>query len=733
MPSEEIKNLKIRYKNGQDRIGRDLIGPCLKECRLYRRGTGTFTSSALTAYVGAIDHMLKDDVKVQILCSPKIDRNLIEILQKVNSTTEKEKTIRALADKIVLTAIGYELNPLNIEYRSKLLAYFIANEIIEIKFAIPIDLLANDMSGLVSDDISIEELETRNMYHVKLGYFVFPDKESSVVAFDGSANESDSAHHHNTERTQVFRSWIPSDAERLSIIKEDLDEDWNEKNSHIKVFRVSSETLRLIKLIAPERRPINKEKNTRPSGPISNNSADDVSPEPNVDELDLRTYQKVALEKWKENSYQGILAMATGTGKTRTAIQALVNFREAFPSGFIIVVVPYLNLATQWIAEIQKVGINSIPVFDNWGNWYAVLQNSCFAAGLDKTPAPCIVAVENTFKSERFQELMNVITDAQEKNHLLIADECHHFNNLRQIATLPKFFKFRLGLSATPYDIFKERYLDGYFKGIVYEFTLAEAIAKGYLCPYEYHVVTASLNQEETVSYEEITRRIVAIVGAEDKITPENFPMIQPLLLRRARIVGTAANKMVKLRELLTVSGKQQYALVYCGDGSNENNDGGADRQLDQVTQLLHSLNWNVSRVTSVESYNERNQLIDALKNRLIDAIVSIKVLDEGIDIPSCRIAYFMASQRSERQGIQRRGRVLRLSDGKKKAVIYDFVVTGTMTNSLTSNALIKKELERVWRFASDAINGISVKESFKALAESVGLTEGGLEDVSQK
>jgi superfamily II DNA or RNA helicase len=129
--------------------------------------------------------------------------------------------------------------------------------------------------------------------------------------------------------------------------------------------------------------------------------------------------------------------------------------------------------------------------------------------------------------------------------------------------------------------------------------------------------------------------------------------------------------------------------------------------------------------VTAEESLMEREQTIEALKNKLIDAIVSIRVLDEGIDIPACRTAYFLASQRSERQHVQRRGRVLRLSEGKEKATIYDFVVTGAQSDSLAIKSLVKKELERVWRFAQDALNGKETIEGYSRLAVKVDFLEG--------
>ena len=370
----------------------------------------------------------------------------------------------------------------------------------------------------------------------------------------------------------------------------------------------------------------------------------------------MRSYQEEALQSWRNNQYRGILAMATGTGKTLTAIHAVKNFRQKVPAGFIVVVVPYQNLAIQWINAIRDAGIDALPAFQSYAAWYGQFQNACLAAGMSRVSGQCVVAVEDTFKSERFQELLGMLEKSVEKNHFLIADECHHFNAPKHLEALPDFFRYRLGLSATPYDQFSEHYLDTYFGGIVFEFSLGMAIRDGYLCPYEYHVVEVALNEEETEIYEQLTKRIVQLIGSDEKITPENLFKVQPLLLQRARVIGTAADKLERLGEIVERAGKLQYCLVYCGDGSIEDPESGIrSRQVDEAIYMLHQQGWNVARISADESLQERERLIDALRDRSINAIVSIRVLDEGIDIPSCRTAFLLASQRSERQQIQRR------------------------------------------------------------------------------
>ena len=224
MISEKIKSLKDRYQNGRDNIGRDLVGVCLSECNLYRRGTGFFSGSALKAYAAAIDHVLKDDVKIEILCSPVIqDKRLISILRE-NSTPEKrQRTIQDLADQGALSAVGFGMDQARGDYRAILLSYLIASGQLELRFAIPKNY-----------EWPEEQASDQNIYHVKNGYFKFAQDE--FVAFDGSFNESDSGHQHHIDRTMVFRSWVQEDQARgLSVIA-DVDDDWDSKNEFIEVL-----------------------------------------------------------------------------------------------------------------------------------------------------------------------------------------------------------------------------------------------------------------------------------------------------------------------------------------------------------------------------------------------------------------------------------------------------------------------------------------------------------------
>ena len=721
MVSHAIKSLKRKYKNQDgEKIGRDLIQPCLKECVKYRRGTGTFSSSAFKAYIGAIDHFLNDDIKIEILCSPKIDINLLKVLEKCTAIYDRDKILQKTTNELLLAAAGCKADPERTDFRSTLLAYLIANDKLEIKIALPLNNSAiQTFDSSEDDELDMENINTRAMYHIKYGYFVFPDK--SIVAFEGSVNETDTALNFNTEKATVYRSWVPGDEERLQDVIEDLDKDWNGENNDIRIYSIDSDTLKIIREHAPTSKP--QRQNFKLSTPIkeSEDSAKNMEI-PGVP--NLRNYQIEALKKWKENQYKGILAMATGSGKTLTAIHALANFRRSVPSGFIFIVVPKQNLAVQWIDNLKDAGFYSIPVFDNYDNWYESFKNATVAAQLTKSNAPCIVAVVNSFKKPEFQELIHSLENAKEKNHLIIADECHYFNSEAQIKHLPTFIKYRIGLSATPYDQFEDvpeaQYLKEYFGDIIFKYTLRDAIDAGYLCKYEYHAIEVSLDEDETLAYEEYSKKIGAAI-ARDQGSLERSMSLDALLAARARVVGSAKDKLIKLDELISKE-KKFYCLAYCGDGSGEDETDGKVRQIDQVTNLFNAAGWKVSRITASETLDDREEVIDRLKNKTLNVIASIKVLDEGIDIPCCETAYILASRRSEREHIQRRGRILRKAENKQTAVLYDFVVTSANSASKAIQNLVKHELERVWRFAEDSINESDTKEKFSNLASTVEL-----------
>ena len=293
---------------------------------------------------------------------------------------------------------------------------------------------------------------------------------------------------------------------------------------------------------------------------------------------------------------------------------------------------------------------------------------------------------------------------------------------------LPATVKIRLGLSATPErhgDEEGTKVLFDYFGKIVFEFSLARAIQEKFLTPYDYHPIVVNLTEEEAVSYMELTRQIGrALAGSGDGLS-ENAKY---LLIKRARLIGAAKNKLVELDKLISsMDTKPKRALFYCGDGrameDAQNNDE-ADRQIESVCALLgRTHDMRIASFTYEEDKEEREQILRMMRQDELDGIVAIRCLDEGIDLPALECGFILASSSNPRQFIQRRGRLLRKSDSKKKAVIYDFVVAPPETepDDDTFNIerrMFKSELKRIDEFCETALN------RYKASAVVLGLRE---------
>jgi len=554
------------------------------------------------------------------------------------------------------------------------------------------------------------------IYHEKFG--IFEDKEGVKIAFIGSINETASALTHgvNHESFSVYQSTEPMFYAAYGCrLEEKFEELWNGRTLNTRIVPLDEESLERIKAMASkiideQDEPTSTDTDQRLPATFS-----------------LRPYQLDAIKAWQDQGFKGILSMATGTGKTLTAIAAVKLVKAKIPGAAIVITVPLQNLAVQWLEALRDQGLDAFGVFDNHANWYDRVKTQFSAARYSEAaPMACLVCVNASFKDERFQDLVGLLEHSKEANHLLVVDECHHFNKQEHIGKLSNLFTLRLGLSATPYDQFSDddegQHLARYFGKIAFEFPLGRAIQEGFLTQYRYHMFYCSLDDEETDRYAQLTHEIIKIAGSDERFSPQTLAKVQPKLLARARIVGAAKDKLRKLHTHLDELGRTPYTLFYCGDGAVED-EGEWSRQIEVVSQMLHQLGWRTSRITADESLKTREQLLNMLTNRSIDAVVSIKVLDEGIDIPACQSAYLLASKSSNRQWIQRRGRVLRLSEGKEMADIYDFLVLGGTSEAKTFKSLAKKELKRAQQFGIDAFNAANVMKQLSQIQDQLGIT----------
>jgi superfamily II DNA or RNA helicase len=662
---DELK-IKNHYDSDETDVFNEFYKPVMRLSTKYLRAAGYFSTKTFVSCAHELSQFINNEGEIRLIIgcftSPT---ELNELTGEARSELEKDTLKRNLL-RLLSSTVDEEIKAATV------LSMLVSSGIAELKFA----------------------FRDRGIYHEKFG--IFEDLFGKKIAFIGSINETNAAlmDGMNHESFATFKSSQESIYSEYGLeLEEKFERLWEGQTRGTRLYGIDDESLARMKRIAV----------ANASSCSATQYELQLPTLPN--KFDLRPYQMEALKQWSENDGQGILCMATGTGKTLTAIEAVNKFKEAIPGGAVVVTVPYQNLAIQWGDALKAQGHKVISVFESFDNWSDEVKNLFLAAQYSQTEMPCLVVVNRTFASDRFQEMLDLLATSVEKNHLILVDECHHFNSPDQIRKLPTFFSYRLGLSATPYDQFSRPYLDEYFSKIVYEFPLGKAIQEGFLTPYKYEFFIVSLDEEETLAYEEITHQIIKIAGREDGFSPEIMSRIQPYLLKRARIVGACRAKASKLEVHLSEVNKQFHTLFYCGDGSTAFDDGESVRQVELVTQILHNNGWTSARITANESLRERELLLQKLRDKSINAVVSIKVLDEGIDIPICKTAYLLASQSSDRQGIQRRGRVLRKAEGKEYAELFDFLVLGGNSNSISMKNLALKELRRAKSFAADASN----------------------------
>ena len=330
-----------------------------------------------------------------------------------------------------------------------------------------------------------------------------------------------------------------------------------------------------------------------------------------------------------------------------------------------------------------------------------------------------VVVVNKTLKTERFQAFAGQL---DHDRLFFIGDECHHHGASGYVSKLLPGARFRLGLSATPFHYMDDepnQRLRAVYDRSVFQYDLADAVRDKVLTPYEYVPVPVELTEREAQDYLDLSDQIArAYMSAKSDMASPSGERLKSLLMRRARLVGAAENKMVELERLLDRRKvAKRRSLFYCSDGRTLVDDDGDDdgtglnqaemKQRHAVAQTLLRRGVSVSPFTSDENRWQRREILRRFKDGETEAMVAIRCLDEGIDVPACRTAYLIASSRNPRQFIQRRGRILRRSPGKDHATIFDFVVVmpeGHTAVEEKAGDFLKNELGRVADFARNSL-----------------------------
>ncbi len=439
-----------------------------------------------------------------------------------------------------------------------------------------------------------------------------------------------------------------------------------------------------------------------------------------------REYQKQAFENWKANNQKGLFAMATGTGKTITSLNCLLEIYKRNGYYKAIILVPTITLVEQWEIECKKFNFGTIiKVCSKYNNWKSAVANLRLLemTNADNDLSYIIISTYASFvRSNVFLELNQF-----PRNKLLfIADEAHNMGGglMSQRLSDIKYLR-RIGLSATPerqFDDAGNRRLMDFFgcaDSYTFEYSMAEAIQNGALCRYYYYPHIVRLTENEMTEYVELSKKIVKIMGFRDDESQERLKM---LLLKRKRIIHKAANKLSAFQEIvrqrMEEKGSLKYTLVYVPEGNKPDNfeadifdhsdtiasDPETEHLIDDFTRIVRDMDSHIIVRQFTSESADRDAMLKGFADGSIDVLTSMKCLDEGVDVPRSELAIFCASTGNPRQFIQRRGRVLRTHKDKRFAIIHDLIVIpdNVFDEECYSleKSLVESELRRVRDFA---------------------------------
>lgn len=702
--NQQFQDLKLKtsYRSDNDNIYCDFLEKCLKISKIYDRAVGYFTSDSLSLVLEGIEQLIKNNGKMRIVTSPMLSEKDIKALKQVNDIDIINFKIEDEIKKFYLTKSSDI---------TKLFSWLISKEILEIKIA-----YQKNLTGI---------------YHEKFG--IFKDFNENYIAFSGSVNETIGGISKNFESIDIYASfWGQTDIERIEGKKKDFENLWNNKTNKIEVIELSEAIKNDILAKVPSDEEIEKIIKK-----IEKNSKNRCLKRPEW--LNIREYQEIALKSWIENKYQGILEMATGSGKTITALNIMYEISKT-KKIFFIIVCPQTYLVNQWYEELLEFGIKGIICSSENKVWKDELNLKKDALNYELSNVGVAIVTNKTLQNKSFLRAIKRL----KKSIMIIVDECHNigsqsFKEFLEKEELLKI-KMRLGLSATPErqgDEKGNKIIENYLGKVIFKFSLEEAIHGNFLTNYKYYPRLIVLKEEEEKEYIELSKKIAAlsyIKDTEDMITEKKSgSMLEMLLFKRARILNLTSNKIDKLLEDLDE--RSFNNLIYVGAGKNKIEDESNEINFidETIKRIRENLNFKVMKFTSKETKDERVDIIDKFEKQDINAVIAIKCLDEGVNIPSIERAYILGSTGNYREFVQRRGRILRKSQNKIKAEIFDYLVVPrsyyynnpkNLETFSFEKKLVENELKRLEEYNNLALNKARNESMLANLKKYYGIKE---------
>lgn len=700
-------DIQACYESGTSDIVEDFYEPVLMASVSYDRIAGFFSSAALAIASRGLYGFIKNRGKMRLVTSPILSGEDAEIIRKVTESPEK------------LTDIDLGINLTNIcnefvDNHVKALGWMLREGLLEMRLAV----ITNN-----NRPCTVEEINKSGLFHQKVG--ILRDVDGNELSFSGSINETASAWINNDEEFKVFKAWDDS-REYYQKDQSRFEEIWNGQRQNLEVFDLPSAIKdKLIQRSSDfdiEKISIKQYRRSKANSFDFKNSP-----------ISLFYYQANALNKWKDNTYRLLFEMATGTGKTRTAVAGISRILATSKRVVVIISTPQNTLSKQWKEnEVEPLGVHfdrSEIIDGTVKDWKSKLSSILLDNATGFADHCVIYTTHSTASSEKFTSTM--LRDlSKDSITLFVGDEVHWLGARKLRRALLSRYNFRIGLSATPsrwYDDEGSQYLVDYFGGKNFVFSIHDALTeinpitgKHFLVNYYYHISKVGLNAEETAEYKNITQQMLRL-ASKIEADPEAEERYERLLEQRANIIKNADEKyniLDKLLDELNAKGRIENLIIFVSPQQINN----VMETLVQKKIIFHKLTESegTRREKKYDGLSEREFIIKRFKSGDYQVLVAIKCLDEGIDIPSADTGILMASSTNPREYVQRIGRIVRQGANKTFAHLYDMCVGKVDTldddEQKLENKIKQKEIIRLTEIANNAINVTDATEIIMSL-----------------
>ncbi|MDP1773620.1 MAG: DEAD/DEAH box helicase family protein [Methylobacter sp.] len=685
MNLNELKNI---YFSAEHDLDKELFMPIARSSNSIRCMSGYFSSSVLSELAQSLIYFMNANVneEIQFIVSPNFSEQDLAAIKKA---------IDIDANFIPILFPDFELTEDSFKYKTvEALSYLIATKKLTLKIAI----------------------QNQGLFHTKCWLF---ETSLGTIAIHGSVNATQSGISRNFEQIAVNKSWENTSSENVvDKIKSTFQTIWDGHYKGLETISLNKSTIDFLLTVYEQldnTDDINSLLMNQLVGIVESENLSSYSQQKLIIPHWLNytsgnfAHQGKAIDSWLANDGRGILSIATGGGKTLTSLVAASIVANQEKSLLIIIAVPTVALLDQWSDDVRKFCVDPVNSQSLPSNQLGQQVNTCVRRlRLGNAKCEVLIATHDGLKSNRF---IGLLEKAEKSTALmLIGDEVHNLGSIGFQNAAPDIFKYRLGLSATfirQFDEIGTQFLLDYFGPVVYEFGLKDAIGVC-LVPFDYHVHSVTLDENEENEWAELTYEIRRLSYAFELPDGTNEKERWKLLcLKRRRIVESAGGKIAALAAALPQNKDAvKRTLIFCTDKYPE--------QINAVNALLINRHISFHQITAEETANKKQlkNIIKEFDSDELQVLTSKRVLDEGFNIPQTETAFLLASNTVRRQWVQRLGRVLRQSSktNKVKAVIHDFVVIPAHHNDVIDSdlkSLIIGELSRVQFFDSLSQNGL--------------------------